>query len=58
MVTQNPDEMNQGVESGQAETETEADAEVMTKQASPDSGSLTGDAKGAPPVYATNAERS
>lgn len=58
MVTQDPDEMNQGVESGQAETETEADAEVMTKQASPDSGSLTGDAKGAPPVYATNAERS
>ena len=56
MVTQDPDEMNQGVESGQAETET--DAEVMTKQASPDAGSLTGDAKGAPPAYATSAERS
>ena len=56
MVTQDPDEMNQGVESGQAETET--DAEVMTKQASPDNGSLTGDAKGGPPAYATSATRS
>jgi solute carrier family 6 GABA transporter-like protein 1 len=56
MVTQDPDEMNQGVESGQAETET--DAEVMTKQASPDNGSLTGDATSAPPVYSTSAERS
>ena len=56
MVTQNPDDMNQGVESGQGETET--DAEVMTKQASPDNGSLAGDVKGNRPVYATSAERS
>jgi solute carrier family 6 GABA transporter-like protein 1 len=56
MVTQDPDEMNQGVESGLGETET--DAEVTTKQASPDSRSLTDDAKGDPPVYATSAKRS
>jgi hypothetical protein len=31
---------------------------VMTKQASPDSGSLTGDVKGADPVHATSAKRS
>ena len=56
MVTQDPDDMNQGVESGQGETET--DGEVMMKQASPNSGSLVADDKGAPPVYATSAERS
>lgn len=56
MVTQNPDDMNQSVESGQAEIET--DAEVITKQASPDTGSLAGDVKGGPPVYATSAKRS
>ena len=56
MVTQDPDEMNQGVERGRAETAT--DAEVMTKQASPDNGSLTGNAKGAPAAYATSTERS
>jgi solute carrier family 6 GABA transporter-like protein 1 len=55
MVTQNPDDMNEGVESGQGETET--DGEVMTKQTSPDSGSLTTEAKGEP-VYAKSAERS
>jgi solute carrier family 6 GABA transporter-like protein 1 len=56
MVTQNPEDMNQGVESGQGETE--IDEEAMTKHASPDSGSLTTEAKGEPPVFAKSAERS
>lgn len=55
MVTQNPDDMNQGVESGQGET----DGEVVTKQSSPDSGSLVvADDKGGPATYATSTQRS
>lgn len=54
MVTQNPDDMNQGVESGQGET----DGEVMMKQTSPDSGSLTADAKDGSAAYATSTQRS
>jgi solute carrier family 6 GABA transporter-like protein 1 len=55
MVTQNPDDMNQGAESGQGE----ADGEVVEKQSSPDSGSLVADdAKSGPALYATSTERS
>jgi solute carrier family 6 GABA transporter-like protein 1 len=55
MVTQSPDDLNRGVESGLGE----ADGEVGGKQRSPDSGSLVAaDGKSGPALYATSTERS
>jgi solute carrier family 6 GABA transporter-like protein 1 len=55
MVTQSPDDLNQGAESGQGE----ADGVVIEKHSSPDSGSLAAaDAKSGPALYATSTERS
>lgn len=45
MVTQNPDEMNQTVESGEGET-MEGDGDIMMKQTSPESASLQDETKG------------
>jgi solute carrier family 6 GABA transporter-like protein 1 len=42
MVTQNPDDMNQGAENGQSET---SDGGILMEQSTPDSDSLGGDAK-------------
>jgi solute carrier family 6 GABA transporter-like protein 1 len=55
MVTQNPDDMNQGAENGQSEV---ADGGILMEQTTPDSDSLGGDAKkggqvGADPQTAT-----
>jgi hypothetical protein len=42
MVTQNPDDMNQGAENGQSEA---TDGGILMEQTTPDSDSLGGDAK-------------